>query len=464
MLIRNAEVWGHGPADVRIKDGRIAQIGSLACEAEDIAIFDAMGGALLPGLHDHHMHLAGLAVRAQSVWCGPPEVEHAHELAARLTAQPGSGWLRGIGYHESVMGLPEAAALDRLVADRPLRIQHRSGRMWLLNSAALADLLSRSDPPPGLERHGSDHTGRLFDEDQWLQRTLASTPPQFAAISTELAALGVTGITDMSPGNDPAMAAHFHAQRHSSALRQNIVLSGTLMLADAAQELWQLGPAKLHLHEASLPEFESTAAFITAAHRQQRPVAIHCVSEVELVFALAALECAGSCVGDRIEHASVASPELVARIAGLGLAVCVQPQFVTERGDAYRRDVEPRHQGDLYRLASLADAGIVLAGGSDAPFGSADPWAAMRAAVERKTAGGQAFGVHEALTPEAALGLYLADPMNIARQRQIAVDNAADLVVLDRPWFNARERLNSADVCLTLIAGDVCHKGIDKAP
>ena len=38
------------------------------------------------------------------------------------------------------------SSLDRLVPDRPLRIQHRSGRMWLLNSAALSELLDRGRP------------------------------------------------------------------------------------------------------------------------------------------------------------------------------------------------------------------------------------------------------------------------------------------------------------------------------
>ena len=464
MLIRGAEVWGHGLADVLIAGGRIVEIRSFASHTGAPDTINAHGCALLPGLHDHHIHLAGLAVRAQSVWCGPPEVETPEALATRLAAQPGSGWLRAIGYHESVMGLPDSAALDRLVPDRPLRLQHRSGRMWLLNSPALAELLARAEPPPGLEREGGRFTGRLFDEDQWLQRVLASQPPDFTALSAELAACGLTGITDMSPRNDPAIAAHFAAQRRSGSLLQTAMLAGSLALAEATPDLWQLGPAKLHLHEAALPPFDETADFITAAHGQGRAVAIHCVTEVELVFALAALESAGVRRGDRIEHASIVPPDLLTRTAALGLAVCVQPHFVAERGDAYQRDVEARHQGDLYRLASLAASGIALAGGSDAPFASADPWAAMRAAVERQTSDGHSFGPAEALTPEAALALFLADPDDLARQRCFVVGGPADLLLLDRPWQSARERLTSADVALTLIGGKIAFNGINQAP
>jgi len=461
VLIRNAEVLGHGLADVRIEGGRIAAIGhTVDAPDTNVPVLDARGGALLPGLHDHHVHLAGLAARAASVACGPPEVTGRDELAAVL-ARPGSGWLRGIGYHESVMGLPGARELDALLADRPLRIQHRSGRMWLLNSLALETLLASAPPPPGLERDAQGFTGRLFDEDAWLRAALGSTPPDFAAISAELARFGVTGITDMSPRNAAAMAAHFDAQLASGALAQHCLLAGEPALADAPTGRWRLGPAKLHLHEAALPDFDEAAAFIAAGHARARPVAIHCVSEVELVFAIAAFEAAGAIPGDRIEHASVTTPELVDRIAALGLWVCVQPHFVAERGDRYLTDVEPRHHGDLYRLRSLRAAGIALAGGSDAPFGSPDPWAAMAAAVSRATRGGQTIGPDETLPPEQALALWLADPADFTRQSAIAVGATADMCLLDRPWAEARDRLHAGDVRATWVSGRLVHHRVD---
>ncbi|SFG27209.1 Predicted amidohydrolase YtcJ [Novosphingobium sp. CF614] len=468
MLIRNAEVWQAGPADVRVEAGRIAALGTLPALPGE-TIVDACGGALLPGLHDHHIHLAALAARKSSVACGPPEVRDAQDLARALD-RPGTGWLRGIGFHESVLGgiLPDAAALDRLVPHRPLRMQHRTGRMWLLNSMALDELLRAAAPPPGIEREGGRFTGRLFDEDAWLQRALGSRPPDFSEASRELARYGITGVTDMSPRNDPAMAAHFARQAASGALRQSLVLAGTPALAEAACEGWRLGPVKLHLHEAALPDFDTALAFVRAGHGQDRPVAVHCVTEVELVFALALLEEAGHLPEDRIEHVSIAAPELVARMAALGdeagLRACVQPHFVSERGDRYLADVEPRHHGDLYRLRSLREAGIVMAGGSDAPYGSPDPWTAMAAATSRRTSGGAVIGRDEALTPEQALALYLADPLDLARQRRVAPGEPADLCLLDRPWAQARARPRGTDVAATWVSGRLVHQRVDKAP
>lgn len=463
MLIRHAEIWPNGCADLRVEHGHIEAIGHLTALPGE-AIIDADGGALLPGLHDHHIHLPALAAKQASVICGPPEVTDEPALAARLASLAGTGWIRGILYHESVMGLPDARALDRLVAHRPLRIQHRSGRMWLLNSAGLDALLDLAPAPPGLKRGPEGFAGHLFEEDDWLRATLAARPPGFAELSAGLARLGVTGLTEMSPRNDAAIAAHFTTEMTGGPLQQRVVLAGAQSLSDMVAGPWRLGPAKLHLHEAALPGFDDAAGFIAVAHRNHRPVAVHCTTEIELVFALAALEAAGAMRGDRIEHAGVADDDLIARIAELGLAVVSQPHFIAERGDAYLRGVEPRHHGDLYRLAGFIRAGVPLAAGSDAPFGSADPWAAMRAAVSRRTAGGNIIGGDEAVAPEVALALFLADPQDLSRQRPIAPGHAADLCLLRFPWRTARARLSADDVRITIIAGRIVHESVDQPP
>lgn len=463
MLIHNAEVWRHGRADVRITSGTIAAVGQLSpLGGEDI--LDARGGALLPGLHDHHLHMAAFAVARSSVRCGPPEVTDEASLANMLS-QRGEGWLRGIGYHESVAGMPDAQLLDRLAPHRPVRIQHRSGRMWFLNSMALALLLERAPPPPGLEREEGRWTGRLFDEDRWLRDALGGAPPTFAAISAELARMGVTGITDISPGNDPAMAAHFANERVSGRLLQRSVLAGTHALAEGVfSKDVRLGPAKLHLHEAALPDLDATIQFLRTAHEQGRSTAIHCTTETELVFALAALEAAGPMGGDRIEHAGVAPDHLVAEMARMGLQVVSQPHFIAERGDQYLRDVDQQDQPYLYRLGAFQRAGMVLAAGSDAPFGTCDPWAAMRAAISRRTAAGELIGPDEALTPEEALALYLGDPQDLRKERGIEPDAPADLCLLDRPWAEARLRLQADDVRATLVGGSIVHDRVDQAP
>lgn len=454
MLIRRAQLEDGPLNDVRIEREIITAIGTLAPLPGE-TVLEAHGGLLLPGLHDHHIHLAALAASLTSVRCGPPEVTNANGFAASLRV-PGSGWLRAIGYHESVAGMLDTTTLDRIGADRPIRVQHRSGRMWFFNSAGLEKILSHSAPPRGLEHIDGRYTGRLFDADAWLKQVLASEPPSFKQVGALLAQVGVTGLTDMSPTNDALIARHFIEQTASQSLPQRVVLAGSLSLTDVrlSHEV-ELGPAKLHLHEADLVPLETAIEFIRRAHEQNRVVAIHCATEVELIYALQALKEAGTKHGDRIEHASVAPDFAVEEIARLGLAVVTQPQFISERGDAYLNDVDIESQPYLYRLRAFLDAGITLAGGSDAPFGGCDPWAAMAAAVSRHTQQGNAIGEPEALTPEQALDLYLRVPQALNQRRRVAEDMPADLCLLDRPWAEARTAFSSAYVRTTFVGGRV---------
>jgi len=154
----------------------------------------------------------------------------------------------------------------------------------------------------------------------------------------------------------------------------------------------------------------------------------------------------------------------VAEIARLGLAVVTQPHFIVERGDAYLRDVDEDARACLYRLRAFQDADVPLAGGSDAPFGGWNPWAAMAAAVSRRTQQGAAIGESEALTPEEALCLYLRAPDALQERRVVAVGMAADLCLLDRSWSDARRDLASALVRATFIDGRQVFDRVDQAP
>lgn len=463
MLIRNAELIGGRQGDVRIAQGRIEAIGQLPPRESEL-VLDAGGNLLLPGLHDHHIHVAALAAASNSIQCGPPHVTDLAGLTAALQA-PGTGWMRGVSYHESVAGLLDAATLDAIAPARPVRVQHRGGRMWFLNSVALDLLLADREAPPGLEHSGGRPTGRLFEGDAWLKTALDSRPPSFAQVGTMLARVGITGLTEISPANDAVIARHFATEHGSGNLPQKILLAGRFDLsADDVSEHIRLGPVKLHLHEAALPPLDDAIAGIRQAHERGRPIAVHCATEVELVFALAALDEAGTITGDRIEHASIAPDTAVAEIARLGLAVVSQPHFISERGDAYRANVAESDQPLLYRLRAFLDAGVTLAGGSDAPFGGADPWASMAAAVTRTTAAGTTIGPGEALTPEQALDLYLAAPEALDQLRRVEIGASADLCLLDRKWSHARADLASVGVRATWIDGRLVRDGVDQAP
>jgi predicted amidohydrolase YtcJ len=367
--------------------------------------------------------------------------------------------LRGVGYHESVAGVPDRWMLDAWVADRPVRIQHASGKAWFVNSAAVRALgLDAQVELEGVERDaGGAPTGRLYRLDDWLRARLAVTdPPDVANVSAELAACGVTGITDCSVTNDDTAAALFADAIHRGALRQRVRLMGTDTLRPGARgAMLEVGELKVLLDEDRLPDLDALVARIRTSHTSGRGVAFHCVARAELVFALAALDAAGS-LHDRIEHASVTPPEVLPLLQRLGITVVSQPGFIAERGDRYLVDADADDVPHLYRLQSFLTHHIPLGLSSDAPYGSPDPWLAMRAAISRRTASGRVIAAEEGLTPEAAIaGFLTAAGAPGTMQRSIEPGAPADLCLLDRPWRDARNALDSAAVRMTLVAGEI---------
>jgi predicted amidohydrolase YtcJ len=154
----------------------------------------------------------------------------------------------------------------------------------------------------------------------------------------------------------------------------------------------------------------------------------------------------------------VIPPEAIAPLVRLGLTVVSQPNFVSERGDAYLDEVDPGDRPWLYRVAGLLDAGIPVAAGTDAPFGDPDPWRAMVAAVERRTESGKLLGGRERVTPEQALALFSGDLEHPGRPLSIESGAAADLCVLAVPWADARRQLSSDLVAATIRAGQVIYR------
>ena len=74
MLIRRASIGGGGCVDIRCGGGRIEAMAGRLAPLRGEPLLDAAGGAVLPGLHDHHIHLYAAAAARASVSCGPPEV------------------------------------------------------------------------------------------------------------------------------------------------------------------------------------------------------------------------------------------------------------------------------------------------------------------------------------------------------------------------------------------------------
>jgi predicted amidohydrolase YtcJ len=469
LLLRDVEIAGKRTADVRIGGGVITEISAPreALERAGERTVPGYGGALLPGLADHHLHLLALAAARHSVDCSPRAVGDRNGLVHALRRAARSGepddWVRAVGYHESIAGPLHRDLLDQLLGDaaaRPVRVQDRSGALWTVNGAGAARLALDRVNHGGVEHDASGRsTGRLWRADDWLRRALGSgPPPDLAAIGQLLAQYGVTAVTDATPELDDATVRLLAAAHASGALPQRLQLLGAgIHLPNVL-----VGPRKILLPDHDLPGFSELRARMEAAHRRGRPVAVHCVSREALLLTLAVLDEVGRLPGDRIEHAGIVPAGVTPRLRGL--RVVTQPAFIADRGDDYRRDLAADDLAGLYPYASLLAARVRVAPSSDAPFGPADPWLIMRAARDRSTEREFHLSRHERVAPGTVLeGLLspLTDPGGAPRT--VLPGMAADLCLLSVPLRVALARPSAAQVRMTVCDGVVTHDR-DAAP
>lgn len=422
-LFRGVEVDGV-VVDVRVVDDRVAELGSLEPGPAD-QVVDGRGGALLPGLHDHHIHLLALAASRSSV-----DVSEDLEPLAQAS---GTGWLRAVGWR----GDGDRHAIDAVVGDRPVRVQHRGGSLWVLSTAAVRELRIDDSAHPGVERdERGDVTGRLWRADDLIAERLGRQDPGVAALAAELAGFGLTGFTDATPDLDVPTCELLHRE-----VPQRLLLLG---------DPHTTGPWKLVLPDHDLPSLDALVEQIHGV--RPRPVAVHCVTRQGLVLLMVALDVAGRRPGDRVEHGAVIPPKLVAALP----TVVTQPAFIAARGDDYLHEVDPADLPDLYRYASLLEGGCQVVASSDAPYGPVDPWAVMRAARDRQTPSSTVLGPAEAVSPTVVLDGLLRPLEDLtAAARQVAPGAFADVVLLHAPLEAVLEDPDAGAVRATWVAGEV---------
>ena len=155
----------------------------------------------------------------------------------------------------------------------------------------------------GVERDADGRaTGRLWRMDRWLGDRVPARPGDLAAglasVSARAAALGVTGFTDATPGATGRDVAGLAAAVADGTIAQRLHC-----MAPAADRACVVpagragGSASGRSRSCStmrrcrrLTRWPTRCA---RAHAARRPVAVHCVTRVQLVLTLAALDLAG---------------------------------------------------------------------------------------------------------------------------------------------------------------------------
>lgn len=439
MLIKNADIDGV-IRDIRVADGVVTEISSSLPNEE--AVIDADGCAVIRGLTDNHIHLCAYAAARDSL-----HLKQLSDISDAHLRVPIDQTLRVVDYHEDLHGRLDKYALDSLAPGRIVRVQHQSGRAWVLSSAALRNA--------GLVHE----TGVLIGEEGADLPSRVDAPPDLGRASQALACVGVTRLTDATPYRSLESASLLIDAVTVGAVRQSVSFTGAPEIAASLPSAFAQGPVKIVVGDHDLPSVESLVDAVNTARAHGRNVAFHCVTTTALALIVAAMREVGPSQlahFDRIEHAAVVPNEYVDELKRLRLVIVTQPGFVHARGDRYLRTVDRVDLPFLYRCGSLVAAGIFVYGSSDAPYGPVDPWLAMRTAIDRRTATGAVVGKDESVSALSALRAYVNSPQEAWRDEVgPRVGDPGDLVILGESLRGSLSHLNSVSVRATAIGGDL---------
>lgn len=118
----------------------------------------------------------------------------------------------------------------------------------------------------------------------------------------------------------------------------------------------------------------------------------------------------------RIEHAGLAMPDLIERMAKLGIVTVPNPNFFTEFGDIYIKHFGARSDY-FYPIGACLKAGIVVAGASDSPVSNCNPLIGIHGAVNRLTPSGAVIGEEQKISVIEGIRLYTQRSLRKLRGR-----------------------------------------------
>jgi predicted amidohydrolase YtcJ len=150
-------------------------------------------------------------------------------------------------------------------------------------------------------------------------------------------------------------------------------------------------------------------------------IATHAIGDRAIKYALDAYEMVygSDCSkqAPRIEHAQVLNPELIERIAHMGVVCCIQPSFGVSDSKFAEKHLGNDRMQHAYNWQSLVDSGVKIIAGSDFPIETLDPL----------------LGLHRLTTGQDEQGNHVARPLSLDAALRAMTDNSLGITTLSAP-------------------------------
>jgi predicted amidohydrolase YtcJ len=503
---------------VAVRGGKIITVGAKgACTSaleKGFEPVDLQGGALLPGFIDTHMHPVMLIFFAMNCELGgvASMAELQERLRDALLRKSDDSWLVGLNFDEQSLRekrVPDRRDLDAVSTERPVVVIKHDGHSVFANTLAIKAAgitASTLDPEAGaIEREEGGYPSGIFRETA-LQLVMNNMPMPDLPVLIEsarstfrrLTSLGITsaGVVLQTGSEGPAGSAgafdtaamqlfseHCPLSLYSllitsdidelNGLRNGVLnagsnrLGGVKLFADGTfgsstaymQEPFTDNPQKRGMLMHPPDELYRRMA---VAHNAGWQVCVHAIGDaanrlcVEL-YARLFEEFPRTGCRHRIEHASIMDAQAIKKAAGLGIVFSTQPMFIHSEKDWLPRRLGAERCKTVYPLRSFLDAGIKLAGASDAPIESQDVLHAIQCCITR-----EGFEPHQCISVEEAFRMYTLDAAYAQFQEgikgSITAGKRADLVIIAEDPFKINpDVIKDISLVRTLVAGETVY-------
>ena len=492
----------------------------------DTAVYDYGDQLIMPGLIDGHDHLWWGAVadseHVVDLTSSTSEEEAIEMIKKYAVEHPEEKRIRGFGWFPANWNdapLPTKKTLDEAVPDRPAYMNCADAHTLWVNSLALEESGYTPDMELAAGSVGVDENGEMnglvYEPDAMAYgwKNFYDFPEeQIRTIMKNfmkgLAAQGVTSLSEMSADEytdyfhdrylvfkDMAESGEFTSRVHAftAFMRKTDFTEAVKWKEEFNSSTFRVTGVKGFLDGVTstytglllepytdrpdttgegvpLDTQESLNASVIAANAAGLPVRIHCIAEGSVRMALDAFEESLKVNGkhglvNSIEHIETMHPDDIPRFRELGVVASMQGEHLPlEMNEKVARLGEERCRYE-WPFRSLADAGAVLAFGTDFPVVYYNQFKGIYAAVARKNYDGTIAGVDngEKLTlPEALRANTIGSAIVYGRDDEIGTLEAgklADVIVLDRNLFTADvEEIKDAEVVLTVMDGNVVFR------
>ena len=499
------------------EDGKIIATGGeeLVDEYPDAEKIDGLDRYVLPGLHDGHGHVSSQGfLNVELNVTGSQSLEETVErIAAYDRANPGSGWIKGRGWNQvlwPVKEFPTAAAIDAVVADRPVWLRRIDGHAGWANSKALelAGIDKDTPDPVGGKIHRDDDgnaTGTLIDTAMGM--VSSQIPPNskddirraMAAAFRELTSLGLTSVHDagisiaeaevyMSMADNGEMPMRIYAMmweagENLDAIGKPIVAYGNdrldirsvKLMSDGA--LGSRGAAMIDPYEDDTENRglrmytqAEVNAKVKKANDMGFQVGIHAIGDFGNRQSLDAFEHAqggaASPMRNRIEHSQIIALDDIPRFAELGVIASMQATHATSDMNMAEDRIGPERVKGAYAWRKLLESGAVIANGSDFPVELANPMHGLYASVTRQSRAGLPEGgwyPEEGLSREETLHSFTLAAAYAAHQEDrlgsLEPGKWADFIVVDTDFFTIpASEIDDIQVIQTWVGGEMVYE------